>query len=205
MKLKDNIKARRLALGLTLDEVAQKIGVSKPTIHRYESGVITNIPSDKLLKIADALQTTPALLNGWNEPKTPSNAIPYYPEKEIPIVGSIRAGYNSVAYGEEEGCGYADVKDPENYFFLRIKGDSMEPRIFDGDLALIRKQPDVENGELAAVIINGDEGTLKKVIKHNGTLVLQAFNSSCPPLVLSGTDLEFVRIVGKVIKTETIW
>lgn len=73
MDLKENIKRTRLDLGFTLDEVAKKVGVSKPTLQRYESGVISNIPSDKVEKLAEVLQTTPAKLMGWNEKKEENN------------------------------------------------------------------------------------------------------------------------------------
>lgn len=99
----------------------------------------------------------------------------------------------------------ANVKHPSECFYLRVVGDSMEPSITEGDLALIRKQDDVESGELAAVVINGEEGTLKRVIKKDGALILQAFNPAYPPRVFTGTDINTVRIAGKVIRTEKEW
>lgn len=81
----------------------------------------------------------------------------------------------------------------------------MEPRISDGDLALVRRQPDVESGQLAVVIIGGEEGTLKKIIKKEGAVILQPFNPAYPTQVFMGQDLENLQIVGKVVETKRRW
>ena len=124
----------------------------------------------------------------------------------IPIVGTIRCGPGGLAYQDIEAyVPAANVKHPSECFYLRVVGDSMEPSITEGDLALIRKQDDVESGELAAVMINGEEGTLKRVIKKDGALILQAFNPAYQPRVFTGADINTVRIAGKVIRTEKEW
>ena len=86
-----------------------------------------------------------------------------------------------------------------------VRGDSMEPRISSGDLALVRRQPDVNSGELAVVLVDGEEGTLKKVIKKDGMLILQPFNPSYPAMIYSGEDLNYIQIVGKVVETKARW
>jgi repressor LexA len=134
------------------------------------------------------------------------NSIPAGPLHKIPIIGSVRCGYGGAAIEEHIGYDFSDVKNPEEFFFLEVNGDSMEPQIQEGDLALVHRQPDVENGELAVVVINGEEGTLKKVIKKdNGTYILQAFNSNFEPLSFAGDDLNKIHICGKVVETKKKW
>ena len=201
-------KRLKEAMGnISTTELADKIGMSKQAVSTYTTGIRT--PKTPTIKaIAQLLNVSEVWLCGYNVEKhiaVPSNALPYVRGSKIPIIGTIRAGYGGIAYEEHNGFGFADVNNPEEYFFLRVMGDSMEPRIFDGNLALVHKQPDVESGELAAVIINGEEGTVKKIIKHGDSLVLQAFNANYPPRIISGPELNEVVIVGKVIETKTKW
>ena len=97
------------------------------------------------------------------------------------------------------------VPNPQDYFALKVFGDSMEPHIYAGDIALVKMQSDVENNDLAVVIINGDCGMIKKVIKTNGTIMLQSFNSSYLPILISGDNVNEFHIVGKVIETKKRW
>ncbi len=207
MNIGEKIKTLRLELGLTLEEVGQIAGVGKSTVRKWESGQIANMRRDKIALLAKALRVTPAALMGWeeNEPPLPAEAIPYTPMPRIPIMGLVRAGAGGVAL--EDPCGYetADVRNPEEYFFLRVVGDSMTPDISEGDLALVHKQPDVESGELAVAIIDGEEGTIKKLIKKPGSLILQAFNPAHPPRIFIGEEMNSVCIAGKVVRTVRMW
>jgi repressor LexA len=119
----------------------------------------------------------------------------------IPVVGKISCGNGSVVFEEIEGY-EATPKDwtaGGDFFYLRAKGDSMiGARIFDGDLLLIRKQPEVEDGEIAAVLID-DESVLKKVYFRDGTIILQSENQAYPPLMYSLKDKN-VKIIGKLKK-----
>ena len=207
MNFGEKIKALRLELGLTLEEVGQIVGVGKSTVRKWESGQIANMRRDKIALLAKALHVAPATLMGWEEPAPalPANTIPYTPMPRIPIIGSVRAGAGGLALEEPSGYESADVRNPEEYFFLRVVGDSMTPDINEGDLALIHKQPDVESGELAVAIIDGEEGTIKKVIKKPGSLILQAFNPAHPPRIFIGEEMNSVCIVGKVIRTVRTW
>ncbi len=207
MTVNERIHNRRKELGLSAAEVANKLGVSRATVYRYESADIEKLPSSILEPLAQLLKTTPAQLMGWDSPSqwVSEHGTPCQEQQQIPVVGTIRAGYNGLAYEDYDGFEYADVPCPQEYIFLKVTGDSMEPRIFEGDLALIHLQPDVESGELAAVLLPGDEGTLKRVLKQDQTLILQAFNPNYPPRVLSGRALEEVRIIGKVTETRKKW
>ena len=89
----------------------------------------------------------------------------------------------------------ADIKNPEEYFALKVKGSSMEPVLFEDDIVIVHQQPDIESGQVAVVLV-GNEATIKKVIKHDGYIELVAFNSYYPP---KKVEKDF-KIVGRVIE-----
>lgn len=203
MNIGHNLKKRRLTLGYTLEEVAKKVGTSKQTIHRYETGIIANIPSDKIEALAKVLQTTPAYLMGWeNQPEEDiykyKNIIPMPETKKVPLIGTIACGTPILAVENIE----CDVDMPENIradFALRCKGDSMiDAHIYDGDIVYIRKQPIVDNGEIAAVIID-DEATLKRFYREGNKVTLMPCNPRFSPLVYTNEELNNIIIVGKAV------
>lgn len=186
---------------MTLEEVGEIVGVGKSTVRKWETGEIANMRRDKIAKLAQALHTTPGYLMGWEDaPDLPeaSNIIPMPKMAKIPLLGKIACGEPITAEENREGF----VLAPENLsadFALTCKGDSMiGARILDGDIVLIRQQPDVENGEIAAVLIDG-EATLKRVYKHSASLVLYPENTAYAPIILSGEELSTVRIIGKAV------
>ena len=207
MTVNERIHKRRKELGLSVADIAQQLHISRATFYRYESAEIEKVPSSILEPLAQILQLTPTELMGWESSDSwvREHATPCQERHQIPIVGTIRAGYNGLAYEDYDGFEFAEVPCPDEYVFLKVTGDSMEPRIFEGDLALIHLQPDVESGDLAAILLPGDEGTLKRVLKQDQTLILQAFNPNYPPRVLSGHTLEEIRIIGKVTETRKKW
>ena len=99
----------------------------------------------------------------------------------------------------------ARVKDPASYFYLVVKGDSMEPRIQDGDLALVHRQPTLENGDLGVMVYGDGEGTLKRYIQRGNAVILQPFNPAYEPKVLKGEELNQLYIAGKVVETKAKW
>ncbi len=196
-KLRELRKEKRI----TLDELAAMIGTSKQTIHRYENGVITNIPPEKVERLAAALGTTPSELMGWEESAKPMyKGILPLTTKKLPMLGRIACGVP--IYAEEEHESYVAVGGNLNAdFCLRAAGDSMTgARIFDGDTVFIRSQEAVDNGEIAAVIIN-DEATLKRVYFYpeEGKLILSPENPRYAPLVFVGSELENIKIIGKAV------
>ena len=122
------------------------------------------------------------------------------------ILDTVRAGYGALAFEEDYGKEYACVKDPENYFFLVVKGDSMEPRISDGDLALVHRQNTLDNGDLGVLVYGSDgEGTLKKYIQRGNSVVLHPFNPAYEEMVIKGEELDHLYIAGKVVETKAKW
>ena len=184
----------------TLEDIAKAVGVSRQTIQRYESGVIGNIPYDKIEGIAKALNVTPGYLMGWEQlPDIPDfpNIFPIE-TKKIPLLGKIAAGQPVMA----EECFDSYVQcgtDIHADFCLRVQGDSMiNARIYDGDIVFIHKQPEVENGEIAAVAID-DEVTLKRVYMSDNFVELRAENPKYTPLVFNQSNCLNFRILGKAI------
>ena len=195
------LKELRKSKGMTLDELAELIGTSKQTIHRYENGTITNVPPEKVESLAIALGTTPQELMGWDdEPSVSYNNLMPMSVKQLPVLGDIACGMP--IYAEQRHESFVTVADRlDADFCLKAHGDSMTgARIFDGDIVFIRSQSAVENGEIAAVIIN-DEATLKRVYFYpeKNKLILSPENPKYEPLVFMGEELNSVKILGKAV------
>ncbi len=143
------------------------------------------------------------LITRYNEmlaAKRALEAIRVPPQIELPIIGVVRAGPGGIAFEEPIGHASVDqdaISNGSRYFYLRVKGESMSPEIMPGDLALVREQPEVEYGELAVVIVDGEEGTIKRVFFKNGEVFLQATN----PSYNRTEKADNVKIVGKVKQT----
>lgn len=197
------IKELRRSKRMTLEELADIIGTSKQTINRYENGIITNIPSEKIVSLANALGTTPQNLMGWSaESQTVESIDGGEPIKikKLPILGDIACGQPIYANETRESFTLANgTLDAD--FCLRAHGDSMTgARIYDGDIVFIRSQSSVDNGEIAAVIIN-DEATLKRVYFYpdEEKLILSPENPKYAPIVYLGIELENIKILGKAV------
>lgn len=196
--LSKRIKDLRRAKGLTLEELAELVGTSRQTIHRYENGTINNIPPEKVESLAAALGTTPGSLMGWDK-GAGSDILPLS-VKRLPMLGAIACG--EPIYASEEHDSFVPVDaNLDADFCLRAHGDSMiGARIFDGDIVFIRSQDSVDNGEIAAVIIN-DEATLKRVYFYpdEEKLILSPENPKYAPLVYVNEELEGIKILGKAM------
>lgn len=204
MTIGERIKARRLELGLSADDVAVRLGKNRSTVFRYESSDIEKLPTVVLEKLASVLRTTPAFLMGWEEAPAETAlyeklGIPPLPEfKKLPLVGDIACGEPILAQQNIEDY----INCPENVdatFCLRCKGDSMiGARIHDGDIVYIHQQPTIENGEIAAVLID-NEATLKRVYRQADKVILQPENPAYPPLVFVREEINQIRILGKAV------
>ncbi|MBR5140033.1 MAG: helix-turn-helix domain-containing protein [Clostridia bacterium] len=195
-----NLKKLRKEKKLTLEEIAAALGTSKQTIHRYENGIISNVPPEKVEALAKVLQVTPAELMGWEEGLSNVSGIMPISIKRLPILGEIACG--EPIYASEDHESYAAADENINAdFCLRAHGDSMTgARIFDGDIVFIRAQNAVDNGEIAAVIID-EEATLKRVYFYpdQEKLILSPENPKYAPLVYVGGELESIKIIGKAV------
>lgn len=181
--ISDRIRARREELGLSVAELAKRLGKNRATVYRYESNDIEDMPSSVLEPLAKALQTTPAYLMGWDDKQTKAfdyaNVFPVEPYVKLPVLGIIRAVQpiccDQNNYGEWE---FADAKYGDGqHFMLRVQGDSMSPTIPNGSMAIIRIQDTAEKGQIVAFAMDGEYATLKRYYpQSNGTILLRADN-----------------------------
>lgn len=192
------LKEIREATGISQKEFADLFGANKTTYNRYESGDIKSMPADLIDSISKKFDINPAWLMGYeNVDKYMIHEKVKLNVRRLPVLGKIAAGIPIVA--QEDLIDYEYV--PENIkadFCLKVQGDSMiGARILDGDLVYIRQQPDVETGEIAAVLVNGEEATLKRVYKLNGTIVLRSENPNYPEQIYDKKDN--ITILGKAV------
>ena len=202
----DKIKALRKKFGYSQAELAAKLNITQQAVGKWETGR-SEPDHDTLMSLALLFETTTDYILGYATPSATSFISRFLEagEHPIPVIGTVKAGYGALAFEEDYGIEYARVKNPEEHFFLIVKGDSMEPRIQNGDYALVRKQPTLEDGELGVFVYGEGEGTLKKYIKKGNTIILQPFNNAYEPQVITGEDLGNLNIVGKVVETKAKW
>ena len=180
----------------TLDKIEEYVGKTNATISRYASGEITGVKRSTIARLANFFQVSPAWLAGFSDIKYEISS-----NKQVfPLLGMVKAGYDYFA--TENIIGYVavdkNVPDVENCYALQIVGDSMQPVLYEDDIIVVHKQEDVENGQVAIVLIDNEEATVKKVIKHDDYIELIAFNSYYPPKKLTKDDN--FKIIGKVIE-----
>ena len=199
-----NLRALRKKKGLTQGQLAAKLGISQSSIGMYEKG-LRQPNFDILLKFAEFFDTdTDYLITGKKHPD-PINDANILPLKKIrvPIIGSIACGEPIFADREYEG--YIDTGADRDFdFCLRCEGDSMiNAGIPDGAIVFIRKQDMVENGEIAAVVIDS-QITLKRVAYYpeKNTLILKPDNPNYNDLVYIGKELDAIRILGKAVAVQ---
>ena len=198
--LSTRIRLRREELGMSQEELASRMGYrSKSSITKIEKG-INDIPQNKVEDFAAALETTTAWLLGLESEVSavPAGFEPLPRMTQVPLVGSIACGTPITA--EQNIERYIGVPaDWHADFALTCHGDSMAPTIRDGDIVCIRRQPEVEQGEIAAVRV-GEEATLKHFHRQGDTVMLLADNAAvCPPMIYAGPQLAELQIEGKAV------
>lgn len=204
----NNLKLLRLEKGMNMKEAADFLDLAYTTYVSYEKGD-REPNSDILCKIADKYNsTTDYILCVENAPRHPSisgSDTPGSPKGvRIPVLGYVRAGVpitaveNIIDYEEIS----VEMSRHGEYFALKIKGDSMEPKISDGDVVIVRKQETVENGEVAVVLVNGDEATVKKFYKLDNGVHLISTNTRYDPFFYTPDEVNTlpVSVIGKVVE-----
>lgn len=201
MRFCDRIRYRREELNLSQDELAKRMGYkSRSTINKIELG-INDVSQSKIIALAKALETTVGYLMGDDEASTTDLSkygIKQIKTKKFPMLGKIACG--KPIFAEQDYETYIEASaDIKADFCLTASGDSMiNARIFDGDIVFIHSQPDVENGEIAAVIIN-DEATLKRVYKYENRIELRPENPTHQSLNYENEDINNITILGKAV------
>lgn len=188
------IRELRKQKGMSQSELAQRCNVHQTAVSQWENGRTS--PDNESLKIlAGVLGVSVGTLIGGED--IGSTVL-------VPVLGYVRAGIPMEAV--EDILDYeeisAEMASRGEYFGLKIKGDSMFPLFQAGDTVIVRRQPDAESGEIAVVLVNGNDATVKKIIKKDTSLLLVSENSAYEPMVFSKSEIENlpVTIIGKVVE-----
>lgn len=188
------IKDLRLKKGITQSELASLCGVHQTAVSQWEKG--RTLPDKaSLLKLSDIFGVS---IDTLMKKKTENKA------NTVPVLGYVRAGCPAEAI--ENIIDYEELS-PEmaakgEHFGLKIVGDSMSPRICQGDVVIVRKQNYIENGEIGVVLINNLDATVKKVVKNGTGLTLIPFNPEYEPMLFTAEEIVTlpVTIIGKVVE-----
>lgn len=207
MTIGERIKRRREELGISVEDIAKKLGKHRATIYRYESNEISTLPTDVLIPLSVALDTTPAHLMGWGDSPNTLAPSPTLTDNFItfPVIGEVAAGYDHIAMEDWEGdtidvpASYLHGRSPKEYFVLKVIGDSMYPLYMDGDKVLVLRQETLNHsGQIGVLLYNSEQATLKKVEYAMGEdwLRMVPINPNYPPIRIEGADLEQCRVLG---------
>ena len=193
-RLKESIEKS----GLSYVELERITKIAKSSIQRYASGSTKKIPIDAIQSIARAVGVSAAYIMGWE-----SNAAPLPTDQVFmrPVFSSVAAGFGAPA--ENIPVGYiptyiSNTTEKDKYIWVNVTGDSMSPLIDDRSKILIRMQESVDNGQIAVVLIDGEEAVVKKINYGDNWIELESFNPYYPPRRFEGSDVQQIRVVGLV-------
>lgn len=197
MTIYDRIKQLREAAGMSQQELAEKVGYKTASaVNKIELG-LRDLNQTKIVKFAQALNTTTGYLMSGETEKLKKGV-------KIPVLGYVRAGIPISAV--EEIIDYEEISEEMSrqgdFFALKIKGDSMEPKLSEGDVVIVQQQSTVENGDITVVLINGDDATVKKFYRSDTGIKLISTNPAYDPLFFTPKEVDSlpVQVVGKVIE-----
>jgi len=183
---------------ITRKQIADFLDVHETTIKRYEDGTTKKIPTEVVERIAKFLNVSIDYLTGWEYESQSQQGL------QIPVLGTVAAGIPISAV--EDILDYEEVpqswESQGEFFGLRIKGDSMEPRMESGDVVIVRQQSDANSGDTVIVLVNGDDATCKRLQKTDNGIMLVSTNPKYPPMFYSNEDIRTkpVVILGKVVE-----
>lgn len=197
------IKMARSMKEMSLQDIADKVGIARSTVQRYEAGSITSIKLPVVESIARALNVSPTWIIGKSNTMEEVSAS----RKQgvsINVLGRVAAGIpiDAVEYIIDTEEISADMAEHGTYFGLKIKGDSMEPKISDGDVVIVKCQDDAESGDIVIALVNGTDATCKRLKKYENGISLISSNPSYEPMYFSEQETQDfpVRIIGKVVE-----
>ena len=199
----ERIHERRIEKGITLAQVAEKLGVTEATAQRYECGSIKSIPYDCMCAYGELLNCSPAYLMGWEE-NSSVNANNIHPIelKHFPLLDETTGGELKDTNETRESYVMAGT-DIQADFCLKASGDSMiNARIHDGDIVFIKKQDSVKNGEIAVVAVNNESAVMLKRVFHyvdKGMVILKAENPAYEDMIFTKEELVDFHILGKAV------
>jgi len=204
----ERLKEAMTASGKKQFDLSKETGLSHSSISRYISGVME--PKQRAIALlSKSLNVSEMWLWGYECPKERTSFIGSFAQAKndvclIPVLGRVAAGVPIEAV--EEILGYEEISRDMaangEHFALRIKGESMAPKMSDGDIVVVRRQPDVDNGQTAVVLVNGDEATVKRIKKSDAGIMLMPTNPAYEPMFYSNDEIEQlpVTIIGRVVE-----
>ena len=205
MTMGERIKQMRREYKMTQESLGEKLGIKKAAVQKYEKGTVTNIKRSTLLKMAEIFDTSVEYIINGTMPM-PSNILPVDRGEtaEIPVLASVSAGMGCHADGFDdyavsyESVNTKDINTDSDYVYLRVTGDSMYPLFIEGDLALVRVQSSVDSGSYAVVLIDDDNGVIKRVVYGKDFIELHSVNPMYPVRRFEGSDVSRIRVFGLV-------
>lgn len=192
--------------GLKQTDLVERTKISKGSLSSYVSGRYAP-KQNNIYLLAKALNVNVEWLMGADIPMTYFKEVrssDHNPAVRIPVLGRVAAGIPINAV--EETIDWeeipAEMAGSDEYFGLRIKGDSMSPRIMDGDTVIVRRQDDADTGDIVIAIVNGDDGVCKKLRKTDSGIMLISLNPAYDPMVFDHSDIDTipVSIIGRVVE-----
>jgi repressor LexA len=195
--LTENLKKYRKKAGISQKKISEMLIMSQQGYAKYETGKASPNP-EMLAKIAEILNCTMEELIGTTASKGKTGGI------KIPVFGNVAAGIPILAV--EDIVDFEEITDElasqGEYFGLVIKGDSMEPRMATGDVVIVRSQPTAETGDIAIVLVDGENATCKKIKRTPEGVMLISLNPAYEPMFYSNKEIQQlpVRILGKVVE-----
>lgn len=184
---------------ITRKEIADFLGVHETTIKRYEDGDTKKLPTDRLEKIAKYLNTSIDYLMGWEDEAKESNQ-----GIKVPVLGAVPAGIPITAI--EDIIDYEEIpqswSNQGDFFGLRIKGNSMYPKLENGDVVIVKKQSTADNGDVVIAMVNGDDATCKRYERSDTGIMLIPNNNAYSPTFYTNEEIESLplTIIGKVVE-----
>ena len=204
------IKQAREGRNMSQEELGKQLGLNKSTIQRYESGQVQRIKLPILENMAKILNVNPSWIvlktNDPEIPREPSNISTVLGGENIyriPVFESVSAGFGIYAVDEIVDYIPVVIKNPydaDDTIAIKVSGNSMYPKIEDGDIIIVRRQTSVDSGDIAVVLLDNDEGLVKRVVYGSTWIELQSINSEkFPPRRFNGAEVQRLRVVGLVI------
>lgn len=198
--------------GYSYPELSKLTGISKSSLQRYATGETKKIPIDCIEKIAQATNTDSRYLMCWEEEtNAPIEDKAYLLDnskiRRIPVYENVSAGFGASA--QDYIVSYMPMfieseSEADETLAIKVVGNSMYPKIEDGDIIQVHKQSDVDNGKVAVILIDGEEAVVKKFYHEENRIVLKSFNPEYPPRYFEGAEMQRIQVLGlvkSVIKT----
>ena len=210
MALGERLRIARKSKGLTQKQVYKLSGIGDTTISNYENDLSSPDP-ETLKLLCELYEIDPRYILGMADGGTKwfhKNATQAGEFIKLPLMGTVRAGVGGSIIQEIIGYVPTPIEATttgETYFWLLVKGDSMYPALNDGDKVMVRQQTSVDSGDLAVVVVDEDEGLVKKVVYGEDWIELHSFNHNYSPRRFEGRDVLRIQVLGKVIKSQRDW